>query len=183
MQDHQTPSDPLPYNLSTGVRTLFQPVNSYREASGGLLLFLGWLAVSAIGAFYLSPNPALHGTHRKLGLPPCIVPALTNRPCPGCGLTTSWTAILHGDLSLAFRAHLLGPVLYAVFTLAAIACLIAFTRKIKVDTNNKIGNRFFMAIFFILLGYGIFRFATFEYPRPGTTASATHVCDSPLCLH
>src|SRR5205085_8465910 len=86
-----------------------------RELSGQMLIFLVWFGITAVGAF-LKPDPSGHGTHTQLGLPPCPSVLLFSRPCPGCGLTTSFTAMIHGDLPAAFHAHLLGPFLYLGLT-------------------------------------------------------------------
>jgi hypothetical protein len=39
----------------------------------------------------------------------CPFKVLTGLPCPGCGLTRSSVALLHGDLSTAVYFHPLGP--------------------------------------------------------------------------
>lgn len=41
----------------------------------------------------------------------CIFRFLTGIPCPGCGLTRAYTALLHLDLSAAFSFH---PLFWAV---------------------------------------------------------------------
>lgn len=41
----------------------------------------------------------------------CLFHRLFGLPCPSCGLTRSWAALLHGELAAAFRFHLFGPVL------------------------------------------------------------------------
>ncbi len=41
----------------------------------------------------------------------CPIRAMTGIPCPGCGLTRSFTAIAMGDLSRAVDYHLFGPAL------------------------------------------------------------------------
>ncbi len=43
----------------------------------------------------------------------CPFLRLTGRPCPTCGLTRSWSALLHGDLAASFRFHAWGPLLLA----------------------------------------------------------------------
>ena len=48
------------------------------------------------------------------GLPDlCLFHRIFQLPCPTCGLTRSWSALLHGDAGAAFRFHLLGPWLLA----------------------------------------------------------------------
>jgi hypothetical protein len=56
----------------------------------------------------LHPNPAGLGTHTQLGLPPCGFLSLTGVPCPGCGLTTSFVHLMHGELVQAALANPLG---------------------------------------------------------------------------
>ena len=43
----------------------------------------------------------------------CGFRRLTGLPCPGCGLTRSFAFAAHLQIAAAFRAHLLGPVLFA----------------------------------------------------------------------
>ena len=42
----------------------------------------------------------------------CLFYRWSGRPCPTCGLTRSWAALLHADAAAAFRFHLLGPWLF-----------------------------------------------------------------------
>jgi hypothetical protein len=44
----------------------------------------------------------------------CLFHRCFGRPCPTCGLTRSWGALLHGEVATAFRYHLLGPWLLAL---------------------------------------------------------------------
>src|SRR5438270_12571671 len=94
---------------------LYESAEPRKRLSGQLMFFGVWLAITGFGA-YLHPDPSGHGTHTQLGLPPCPSVLLFNRPCPGCGLTTSFTAFIHGDLASAFHAHPLGPLLYVGIT-------------------------------------------------------------------
>lgn len=80
---------------------------------GHLLILVGVLLFWGLG-LYLTPDPSGHGTHQQLGLPPCTIYYLTGRPCPSCGLTTSVSATLHGELALAWRANPFGIAIVAV---------------------------------------------------------------------
>jgi hypothetical protein len=80
-------------------------------AGGGVLIAL--LATAAL----LQPNAAGMGTHRQLGLPPCTLVALTGIRCPSCGMTTSWSRLVRGNVVGAVRANSGG----AMLALAAIA--------------------------------------------------------------
>ncbi len=68
-------------------------------------------------AAWLRPDPRGFGTHQQLGLPPCGFQRMTHVPCPGCGLTTSFAHMAHGQVLQALGSHLMGPVLF-VITLA-----------------------------------------------------------------
>jgi hypothetical protein len=52
-------------------------------------------AVLATGVM-LEPDPRGHGTHERLGLPPCSFMLTSGLPCPTCGMTTAFALVLHG---------------------------------------------------------------------------------------
>jgi hypothetical protein len=56
------------------------------------------------------------GTHQQLGLPPCRFQELTGKPCPSCGMSTSFALLVRGDVVNSLRAN-------AVGTLLALTCL------------------------------------------------------------
>ena len=104
------------------------PSRAERGAAGGFAL-VGCLVFGV--AAILSPydthgRPLSHGTHRQLGLPPCAMKALTGFPCPSCGMTTSISLVMHGDLAAANEANSAGLIvaglgLVATVWLAAVA--------------------------------------------------------------
>ena len=59
---------------------------------GGLyaLLWLGFLAVMAM-AVAVRPDRSGFGTHTQLHLPPCGFYLVFGKPCPSCGMTTSFS--------------------------------------------------------------------------------------------
>jgi len=61
------------------------------------------------------------GTHQDLGLPACSVLAETGWPCPTCGLTTSVSAMAHGQAGRAVRAHPFGPAIFLGLLVGAAA--------------------------------------------------------------
>lgn len=137
---------------------LFQPADTRRELLGQPIWFGFWLVVTAIG-IGLSPQRMGHGTHTQLGLPPCPTAVIFNRPCPGCGLTTSWTAFLHGDFALAFSAHPIGPFLYLLFTASALLALGGYVRYHRLVMDSKGMNRFMIAVVVAVMAFGVVRFA------------------------
>ena len=76
------------------------------------------LAGLLITARCLTPDERGHGTHERLGLPPCTFYLLFQRPCPACGMTTAWAWLLRGHVGRALAANA-GGTLLALLSLAA----------------------------------------------------------------
>jgi Protein of unknown function (DUF2752) len=69
------------------------------------------LLAALLLASQLTPDPRGRGTHEQLGLPPCTFALLSGRPCPACGMTTSWALATHGRLWDAVCVHVTGTLL------------------------------------------------------------------------
>ena len=77
-----------------------------------VLMALGFAVVLGI-AIWLDPYTANGearriSTHTQLGLKPCSMVALTGKPCPACGMTTSFALTVRADLANAARANWVG---------------------------------------------------------------------------
>jgi hypothetical protein len=87
--------------------TRTEPVGLPVAAAGRWLLAI--LGVSLLGGFLLAaqldPDPRGYGTHQRLGLPECSFRMLFNRPCPGCGMTTSFAHFVRGQWVASARAN------------------------------------------------------------------------------
>lgn len=147
----------------------FEPNIPRKRLGGQLTWFLSWLVITMLGVFILRPNPAGHGTHQQLGLPPCPAVMVFGRPCPGCGLTTSWTNVMHGNWLASWEAHPLGGFLYALFTVSAGACLYGWVKEKRFVSDSRPANMFLFGVAIAVVGFGVWRFATLEY---NTHASA-----------
>jgi hypothetical protein len=55
---------------------------------------------------------------------PCAFHAATGLPCPGCGLTRSCMALLHGHPKEAFLLHPFGPVALGTLIFCLVGCLL-----------------------------------------------------------
>ena len=132
------------------------PVSGWARWSHALLL-LGVLVMVAVG-LYLTPDPAGHGTHQQLGLPPCTIFYLTGRPCPSCGLTTSVSAILHGQLALAWRANPTGFLIVAAAGAVALNSLFALLWGRSVRIENTRFTLLLLGLLTIWLLHGTVRF-------------------------
>ena len=82
---------------------------------------LACLAV-LVTAAWLSPNPTGLNTHRQLGLAPCAMLETYGVPCPTCGMTTSFTYLVHGHPLASLAAQPAGTVLCALTCVAFWAC-------------------------------------------------------------
>jgi len=75
----------------------------------------GVVALGAISllivASRLTPSPAGAGTHMQLGLPNCGWMMTMGKPCPTCGMTTSFAYAAHGEFGSAVRAQPMGAFL------------------------------------------------------------------------
>lgn len=101
-------------------------LSARRLAGSFALLGVAAFAVAAwLDPYDASGRPLAHGTHRQLGLPPCMLHVVTGFPCPACGMTTSISLLVHGDPAAAWRVNWAGVMvglLGAATTLWLAAC-------------------------------------------------------------
>ncbi|MCS6865971.1 MAG: DUF2752 domain-containing protein [Gemmataceae bacterium] len=76
-------------------------------------------------AFWLNPydadgQPRRMATHTQLGMPPCNFVALTGKPCPSCGMTTSFALLVRGDVSASLKANWVGSILCVLWAVALV---------------------------------------------------------------
>ncbi len=105
----------------------------------------------------------------------CPMRLLTGLPCPGCGLTRSFCALVHGDVRNAIAFHLLGPALFlAVISGIPILFYEALTRR-RVAWWNRLlySKRSGYLMGAMLLTYHLARLANESYQ--GTLWLGMHV--------
>lgn len=118
----KAPAPPAePYRLTKGARFL----------SG--LFATGCLAVLVIAA-WLSPSADGHGTHTQLGMAPCGFMMAFEKPCPTCGMTTSFTHAAHADPVGAFKTQPAGA------TLALITAAVFWGALHSAVTGSRLGS-------------------------------------------
>jgi hypothetical protein len=77
-------------------------------------ILIGVFAVAAwLNPYNPDGTPRRLATHRQLGLPPCNFVLLTGKPCPSCGMTTSFALFIRGDLRASLQANWVGTLLAA----------------------------------------------------------------------
>lgn len=83
-----------------------------------------------ITAFVVTPAASTSG--------PTLCPfrLITGLPCPGCGLTRSWTAATHGDIADAFSYNFFGPIslLATIMFVVAVGALLVRKRPAATIT-------------------------------------------------
>lgn len=102
-----------------------QPLTSL----GKLLRWAGLL----VGA---SPVLGAYLYARGLQIPFLVCPVRywTGVPCPTCGMTRSFTALVQGDWQQAIAYHLFGPILFLAFLILALHCCLelGMGRRLKL---------------------------------------------------
>jgi hypothetical protein len=95
----------------------------------------------------LEPDPRGFGTHVQLGLRSCSFLRMTGRPCPTCGMTTSFAWVVRGRLDRGWQANPAGCVLALLsLPLAAWLCGSAvMNRPAGFSTLSR-------PLFFLLVG-------------------------------
>lgn len=68
---------------------------------------------------------------RRYGIPLgfCVSQRLFGIRCPGCGVTRSVAALLHGDLTAAMTANVAGPVVCAYFLVQLLCFAVVIHRR------------------------------------------------------
>jgi hypothetical protein len=115
------PPDPPPVRRAIPV-AYREPLSRFYR--GLLLVMAAGLTVVFGIAVWLKPyddngDRRVMATHTQLGLPECSMVKLTGRPCPSCGMTTSFALLAHGDVVGSLKANWVGTLL-AVFWAALI---------------------------------------------------------------
>jgi hypothetical protein len=77
----------------------------------GLIVSAIVVAVTLGIAAWLTPSEQGLGTHQQLGLPPCTLRILAGIRCPSCGMTTSWSYMMHGQVLRSFQTNVGGALL------------------------------------------------------------------------
>ena len=83
----------------------------------------------------------------------CVVSSATGLPCPGCGLTRSFEALLSGDIQASIHYHAL--LIPTMITFITYGILWLFDKH-----RIKFIDYLLVVFLFIYIGYFIFRFIT-----------------------
>ena len=83
---------------------------------GALIVLAGLFIAVFVTAATIKPyepdgSPLTMASHTQLGLPECNMVTWTGKPCPSCGMTTSFAHLIHGDVGNSLRANWAGTLL------------------------------------------------------------------------
>jgi hypothetical protein len=113
------------YELVEDVLPADDPPQRFGIWVRGALVFVALFLISGFSlAIYLNPykedgTARRMETHRQLGLPECTFKEKTGMPCPSCGMTSSFSLFVRGDLWDSMKANWVGTIL-ATFCLLLI---------------------------------------------------------------
>lgn len=84
-----------------------------------ILLFIGAFTILGL-ARWLEPDPSGVGTHIQLGLDPCVFLSALKVPCPMCGMTTTFSLMMHLSPVQALMTQPFGALLSVLTVVIAI---------------------------------------------------------------
>lgn len=110
--------------------------------AGLVLMAVGFTAVLVTAAclrpYDADGNPYSMGTHQQLGLQPCNMVILSGKPCPACGMTTSFALLVHGDVSNSLKANWVGTLFCAaIVVLTPWAAVSAYRGRLLGVRNGE----------------------------------------------
>ena len=115
-------------------------------------VLLGFCVLTLVAPFFLKPDPSLQGTHRQLGLPPCIFRLITGVPCPFCGATTSFALLARGRFHPALLANPWAPVFYLYLIVLSGFLSAALIRKQTLRLEINLSAATFVVLLAVLWG-------------------------------
>lgn len=117
-EQHDTPADESNLPLARPVRPGWNRPSAVRRrvVRAALLAVAAALTAVFAAAFRIHPyeadgTPRTMATHTQLGMPPCNFVSLTGKPCPSCGMTTSFALLVRGDVANSLRANWVGTIM------------------------------------------------------------------------
>jgi hypothetical protein len=140
--------------------------------SSGSRRFTMFVLLALTGVFLASfVVPASDGDYFTI----CAFKNVTGLPCPGCGLTHSFCALVRGRLDRAFDYNMLGPAVFFCFVMVWIrsACELAGWRKPAL-AFDRIAKRLRLAKAFVVAFaiFGIGRIVYLVIYRPEILSSS-----------
>lgn len=106
-------------------------------------------------------------THTQLGLPKCSSVQMFGKPCPACGMTTSFALLTHGDVVNSLRANWVGTLMCAaIIVLTPWLLVSAFRGRLLWVRNGELFSTIILAGLLLLM-MGRWSWIMFVQPPPG----------------
>ena len=123
------------------------------------VIVLGLTAIG-VGAMVFFFNPSTHGFY-----PVCLFHAMTGLNCPGCGMTRSLYALLHGNFLLALKDNALFVLL--VMAIGITSAYFIFQKLKNQPAVFKVSPKFLWPFLIIALVFAVARnLPGFEWLSP-----------------
>ena len=140
---------------------IYSNIGARRDLTGGQRLVAFGIAIACLAmlvtATRLSPSPEGHGTHTQIGLQNCAFFTNTGLPCPSCGMTTSWSWFVRGNVVASLYVQPMGTILAII----ALWCVwvgfyVAFTGKAVYRLLRVVPGRYFCVplVLFGIMAWG-----------------------------
>lgn len=123
----------------------------------------------------LTPDPAGHGTHTGLGLPPCGWLMAFGKPCVTCGMTTAVSHMAHGHVGRSFATQPFGAlvaILAAMFFWFALHTAITGSRAMQAALD-LLRPRVLWTLAALAAAAWAYTWATWPSPERGTSRDQT----------
>ncbi len=119
------------------------------------------LAVLSIAA-WLAPASQGHGTHTQLGLSPCMWATALDRPCPTCGMTTSFSYAGQGSWIQSAKTQPMGTLLTLMTATVFWGALIQTITGARFNSviEPALRPRTFLILGILLLGAWFYKITT-----------------------
>ena len=125
------------------------------------LLFSRAAGVGALALILLAAALPSQGA----GVPICLFRYLTGLPCPGCGLTRSFSCILHADFGRGYDFHPFGYLLLPLFLLAATTLFLPASYRVRLEevvrSRQSRLRRIYLTLIYGFITFGAVRIAVY----------------------
>jgi hypothetical protein len=156
------PPEPLAKRLASTLAhwhdRVFGPANDGDFYS---LLFSRTAALGALALILLAAALPSHGA----GVPICLFRYLTGLPCPGCGLTRSFSCILHGEFERGYDYHPFGYFLLPLFLLPASTLFLPASYRGRLEklvrSRQSHLRQIYLTLIYGFITFGVTRIAVY----------------------
>lgn len=123
--------------------------------------FSRWFGKHTIVVAWVALTLAVLLPPKGVGISLCWMRGNLGIPCPGCGLTRSFSYAVRGRIYESWMFHPFGPFLLAMFLAVAVVSLLPATRHARLTAVMERHSRLSRAVFIVLVvafcSYGFLR--------------------------